>query len=307
MALDLRPLTLPELLDRSFSTYKQHLWLFVGIMAMPAAIAMLYGIAMQLLQFSAGVGATPGKAPSPEQILRFIGPAIVGVFVFLAVYMSAYAFALGATTIAVAHIYNQQAVTVGRAYREVRRHGWRLILLLVFGSLRLLGIVLGIMIVFGIVGALSALISPILSGLVVVVAFVGSAAATIYVMTRYGVAVPAVVLEGRTAGQALGRSVELTEDHRGRVFLLLLCAIVITYATAVLFQAPFMVGAFVAGPGTTTALVFTLTGAVLGALGGMFSGPLMIIGLSMIYYDLRIRKEGLDLQMMLEALDAPRA
>jgi hypothetical protein len=39
----------------------------------------------------------------------------------------------------------------------------------------------------------------------------------------------------------------------------------------------------------------------------MFSGPLMKIGLAMLYYDLRIRKEALDLQMMLEALDAPSA
>ncbi len=32
----------------------------------------------------------------------------------------------------------------------------------------------------------------------------------------------------------------------------------------------------------------------------------MIIGLAMAYYDLRIRKEALDLQLMLESIDAPR-
>ena len=38
----------------------------------------------------------------------------------------------------------------------------------------------------------------------------------------------------------------------------------------------------------------------------MFSGPIMIIGLAMVYYDLRVRKEALDLRMMLDSLDAPR-
>ena len=49
-------------------------------------------------------------------------------------------------------------------------------------------------------------------------------------------------------------------------------------------------------------------GAVVGGIGRMFSGPMMIIGLAMIYYDLRIRKEALDLHVMLESLDAaPRS
>jgi hypothetical protein len=37
----------------------------------------------------------------------------------------------------------------------------------------------------------------------------------------------------------------------------------------------------------------------------MISGPIMIIGLAMMYYDLRIRKEALDLELLLGHLDAP--
>ena len=48
---------------------------------------------------------------------------------------------------------------------------------------------------------------------------------------------------------------------------------------------------------------------MLGTAGsaGTFTGPIMIIGLALAYYDLRIRKEALDLQMMFESIDAPRA
>jgi hypothetical protein len=307
MALDLRPLTLAELLDRSFSTYKRHLWLFVGIMAVPASIAVVYSAIMQVLQFALGIQQQPTPETKPEQLLITMIPVFISAVLFLIVYMVIYAFALGATTIAVAHLYNDRAVTAGIAYREVRRHGWRLILLLLIATLKLGGAWIGLIFIVAIISALLGMVTPILSGLFMIVGMLLAFVAVAYLGVRYGVSVPAVVLENRTARQALARSVELTEDHRGRVFLLVLCAVVITYATAALLQGPFMMGAMFVGPGTTTALVLSLTGAVLGAIGGMFSGPLMIIGLAMIYYDLRVRKEALDLQMMLEALDTPRA
>ena len=307
MALDLRPLTLAELLDRSFSTYKRHLWLFVGIMAVPASLAVVYSAIMQVLQFALGIQQQPDPDAKPEQILITMVPVFISAILFLIVYMVIYAFALGATTIAVAHVYKDQPITIGEAYRKVRRHGGRLILLMIFGGLRMLGIWLGLVVIAAVLGGLLALVSPLLAPIVMVVGFVLAFVLACVLVIRYGVAVPAVVLEDLTAGGALKRSVNLTEDHRGRVFLLILCAVVITYATLLLFQGPFVFGAMLAGPGTSTALVLTLAGAVVGTIGGMFSGPIMIIGLAMIYYDLRIRKEALDLHMMLEALDAPQA
>jgi hypothetical protein len=46
-----------------------------------------------------------------------------------------------------------------------------------------------------------------------------------------------------------------------------------------------------------------IAGAMAAAIGQMFSGPVMMIGLVLMYYDLRIRKEAFDLHMMLEALE----
>ena len=308
MALELRPLTLAELLDRSFSTYKRHLWLFVGIMALPASVGLLYAVAMELFQFTVvrpQTAATSGT-PTPEQAFLVMAPVVLGAIVFMLVYLVVYAFALGATTIAVAHVYKDKPISIGTAYREVRRHGGRLILLMIFATLRIGGVWLGLIFIWAVIGALLALISPLLAPVVMGLGFVAAFLLAFVLAIRYGVAVPAVVLENLTAGRALARSADLTQDHRGRVFLLILCAIVITYATLLLFQGPFMFGAVMAGPGTVTALVLTIAGAIVGTIGGMFSGPIMIIGLAMIYYDLRIRKEALDLQMMLEALDAPR-
>lgn len=301
MALDLRPLTLAELLDRSFSTYKRHVWLFVGIMAVPAGVALVYSVLLQVFQYWNGV---PTQPVSPEELFRRMLPTILAGVAFVFVYVVVYAFALGATTIAVAHIYRDEAVTVGDTYRAVRPQGWRLVGLLLWASLRIGLAWLGLMVIDGILAALMGIMSPILSGLVFVLGMLATFVLVSVFAVRYGVCVPAAVLENLSPNRALRRSVELTEDHRGRIFLILLCAIVITYATAALLQGPFMIGAMVAGPGSATALVLTVIGAILGTAGSTFSGPIMIIGLAMAYYDLRIRKEALDLQMMLESIDA---
>jgi hypothetical protein len=300
MALDLRPLTLAELLDRSFSTYKRHLWLFVGIMALPAVVTTLYAITIQAFNTT----MTPDM--TPEQAMFRVVPLLIAVFVFMIVLMVAHTFALGATTIAIGQLYKDQQPTVGETYREARRHGGRLILLMIWATLRLGGTWIGLVILTILLSGLLALASRIIGGIVVFVGLIGGFLFTFYLAVRYGVSIPAVVLEDLPAGKALARSVELTQGHRGRVFLIILCAGMINYATAALLQGPFLLGAMIAGPGTPAAIGLSIVGAVLGGIGSMFSGPIMIIGLAMVYYDLRVRKEALDLRMMLDSLDAPR-
>jgi hypothetical protein len=301
MPLDLRPLTLAELLDRSFSTYKRHLWLFVGIMAVPAAIAMAMAIVLRIF------GATP-PAPGtpPAQVLRQMLPFMVGFLAFLLVYLLVHTFALGATAIAVSELYLGREITIAAAYRRVRPNAVRLVLLCLWGTLRMVGAWTGLVAVTIAFGVLAAMLSPILAVLAFPIGFIGTGVITVFMTTRYGVSVPVVVIEEVPAGAGLRRSVELTRGNLGRVFLMILCAVIVTYATALIFQGPFTVASLVIGPGRPLSLVVGIVGAIVGSIGGMFSGPLMIIGLALMYYDLRIRKEALDLQLLLEHADAAR-
>jgi hypothetical protein len=300
MSLDLRPLTLAELLDRSFSTYKRHLWLFVGIMGVPAAVGLVPTIALRLLN------TPPPASMPPDQVFAHVLPVFVGSMIFALVYMLVQVIALGATSIAVADLYLGRATTVGLAYQQVRPKGGRLTMLLVWGLLRLGGAWFGLVVVAAILSFMLGLVTRILAALFFPLAFIASFVLVGVMAVRYGVAVPVVVLEDVPASVALSRSVELTQGNLGRVFLLMLCAAIIAYATAAILQGPFLVASLLAGPGSPVSAVLTISGAVLGAVGGMFSGPLMIIGLAMMYYDLRIRKEALDLQLLLENLDAPQ-
>jgi hypothetical protein len=301
MTLDLRPLTLAELLDRSFSTYKRHVWLFAGIMALPATVAMLMTVGFRL------ASQPPPPGTPPEQLLRFVVPVLIATFVFFVIYLVVYTFALGATTIAVSELYLGRDITIKSAYQRVGRTSIRLFLLCLFAFLRITGALLALMVVLGVIAVLLAFISPLLTFLAFMLGFFGSFAILVFMSVRYGVSVPVVVLEGTPAGAGLNRSVDLTQGHRGRVFLIMLCAVVITYATTAIFQGPFIIASLVTGPGTPASLVLSLLGAVVGSIGAMFSGPVMIIGLAFMYYDLRIRKEALDIHLLLEHADAVRS
>jgi hypothetical protein len=300
MPLDLRPLTLAELLDRSFSTYKRHFWLFAGIMAVPAAFAMIMAVLLRIVRTPIGPNATPDK------ILLVVLPAAVALTLFGVVYMVVYMYALGATSIAVSELYLGRDTTVGGAYRRVRPLGGRLLLLIIWTFLSIAG---GCLVVGAVAVGFAmflALISRVLAVLVAPLAFLGVLVVAVLMSVRFGVSVPALVIEGVPASTALKRSIELTRDNMGRVFLIILCATVIAYATSLLFTGPFSLAALAVGPTTKLALLLNVAGAISGAIGGMISGPVMIIGLAMMYYDLRIRKEAFDLQMMLDAIDAPR-
>jgi hypothetical protein len=151
--------------------------------------------------------------------------------------------------------------------------------------------------------SLGAPAAAILAGLIGVVVIFGSMALAAFLALRYAVSVPALVLERVSAREAIRRSVALTRGSRGRIFLVGLCAVVIAYAGLALFQGPVLVAAVVSGPDTAGAFWFSLAGAVSGTIGSTFTGPIMIIGLALLYYDVRIRKEGLDLQLMMATLD----
>lgn len=302
--MDLRPLTLAELLDRAFSLYRRHVWMFAGIMATPAVLGIVWGALMQLPNFA--LQSNPHM--TPPEVLRVFIPFFAAGLVFFVFYFVAYACAIGATTIAVSQIYLGRDATVKSAYGAMKPRLGRLILLMIWAALRVGGAGFGVAvagsitagIVAGVVGRPA---GPILAVVVAIGTMLSTLALVLFMGVRYGVSVPAVTLEDQPASAALARSVDLTASNRWRVFLVILCAVVVSYATILLVQGPFMVAQMVAGPGTRLAQLLLLVGVAMGGLGSMFTGPVMIIGLVLIYYDLRIRKEAFDLQVMLEAID----
>ena len=306
MQLDLRPLTVGEIFDRAITLYRRNLWLFVGITALPAVLALAMTILMQVAQRMmitdlAAASTDPELAVSTGLAILAMGG---GILVIAIVYWVVYMIALGAATYAVSELYVGRDASVRQSYAGMRgRIGSLIVLMLVVGlRVGLVGLAGGIVLAISTGGA--AVIHPVLSVLVFFFGIIALFLGVGFMMLRYGMTVPSLVVEGLSPGDAIRRSIALTKGRLWRVFLLVLCAMVVTYAAMLIFQGPFSIGAIFAGPETVLGFWLNIAGAVTGTIGTTFTAPFLIIGLALLYYDARIREEGFDLELTLAALDA---
>jgi Membrane domain of glycerophosphoryl diester phosphodiesterase len=117
-------------------------------------------------------------------------------------------------------------------------------------------------------------------------------------------AIPAVVLEPRTsASAALSRSWELTRGSRWRIFGLGFTLLVLLYIPVVAVTGLLAVvlpqasgGSF--GPTS----ISTVAAMAIGGIVQMLIYPLFYCVLTVTYYDLRVRKEGFDLELLASTL-----
>ena len=298
---ELRPLSLGELLDRTFSYYRSHFWVFVGIMAIPQVFLVAVDLLRQALTRPGSMVGVNSQR-SEEQFLTLGVGVIVGVVIVVVAYAFAYAAALGATTFALSRLHLGQSATIRGAYQSMRGHVWRLLKLLalvwlwIFGPFVLVGV--------GVVAVpVAASGTRILAALLLVGLFVLAVPLAIWMALRYGVAVPALLLENLTARQALKRSALLTQGYKGRLFLIGFLLTLIAAVVALVFEGPLSVAlAMLASKGGQISAWLLAAISVAGSLSRALSGPLLTIGIALAYYDLRVRKEGFDLQLMVAAL-----
>jgi hypothetical protein len=139
----------------------------------------------------------------------------------------------------------------------------------------------------------------ILSWLVIGVGLVLCIAPGVYFLVAYAVALPVLLVEGRKGRRALSRSRELV---RGR-----------WWKTAILLFVAFVMVAVIGGviSGLITALVFVgkdstvvvfLVSALAGTVSALVTTPFSAAYTNILYFDLRVRKEAFDLQLLAEQI-----
>jgi hypothetical protein len=306
---ELRPLSIGELLDRTFRLYRNHFWLFAGIMAIPSAFSVPFTVIFFTIQSPAMAG---GK-PSPTFALA----AALVVLAFFCLFGFVYSMAIGATTYAVSESYLGQKVTVRGSYGKAGANFWRILGVVVVAWLRAFGMLLlggiAMAIVVGLYGALIAAIGRgqmgpivgIIFGLLFGLTYLMGIVLWVLWLLRYAVSIPALLLESLGVLAALRRSVQLTRGRRWPMLVAVLLCTMIGYVGAIVFQGPFFVTMmFSARTGRLPDwLAFAL--AMSGAIGGAITGPVLLIVLVLCYYDTRIRKEAFDLQFMMSSIDRP--
>jgi hypothetical protein len=195
---------------------------------------------------------------------------LIWLFTFLASFLILTPLVTGAATKAISERYLGNEITVGAALKFSWGYVWTLLLI---------HFVVGIIVTVG-------------TFLFVIPG--------VFFWLSYILVVPVTVLENiRDGNRVRQRSWDLVTDHRWKVFAVVVVLIVPQFVLSI------------SGP-LYLQYVFGMESALGEVMGGLLSGlmslllyPLQAIAITLLYYDLRIRKEGFDLEILSREIAGP--
>jgi hypothetical protein len=306
-ATELKPMSLSELLDRTFSLYRNQFWLFCGIMVLPEIAIMVCSLIL-VIGFPVHLTSLVPDPQDPFAPLRGMQSRIVPGILLILAQLFFQAIALGAVTMTVSEVYLGRAASIRGAYRMIRGKIAGLIGLIILLFLVALVFIFGVFIAVGLVGGLAAAalsaISPILTAVVIILMVLGGFVLALWLLMRFAVSIPVFLLERQGALDSMTRSGLLTRGHRGRILGATVVMYVIAVVVQLLFVMPFTILTLVNAAKGLLPLWIQIGQTVSAAVAGTVAGPLFMITIALIYYDVRIRKEAFDLESMMSALNS---
>ena len=304
----LRPLSTGEVLDRTFVLYRRRFWLFAGIGMVPAGLLTLISI-VRLIFFKVSHAPATAQAGAPTDVLAkaMSNALLMQAYLLPAtlLFILVYGISNAATVHAVMQISTGMTTSAGSAYRAVRGRWLRWVGIAVrqFWSvfwpvLPSVAIVIGAT-VFLIPGA-RARGGLIVVGLQMLLAFLlGSAGLVLGVINllRIMLAMPVGVQEGLGVNAAIRRSRVLVAGRKGRIFLLLLLVYVLQIVAGSI-QLPLVMIAL-RMHGAQQVLLETIELLIQFAATTLV-GPVASIALCLFYIDERVRREGYDIELLMQ-------
>ena len=272
--LRLRPLEIGDLLDETFRMYRRHFVLFAGIsVLLSIPTAALYGIGFGL--FGTFIQqAAPGVQPNFSALATMI--PILGGATLLALALLPFSF--GAITYAACESALGRPVTAGGIVRGVLRRYFPL---------------LGYWLLF----------NPLTASIAFVLC-IAPFILWIWVFVIWVAATPAMFIENIGLGAAFGRSRTLVQGRWWRTFLLLFLLAVIFEVVRVALGAFIQLGQFLLQLVVSPFIALGIVSASAQIVDALVN-PIVQIAIVLIYFDLRVRREGLDLFQLAHRVVAP--
>jgi hypothetical protein len=230
------------------------------MIGLAVVVSALSGFAQFVLKVSVLRDATLDRAG----IVASLATSLIGWFATI--------FLTGMLTVIVSQAVLGQRTTLEAAWARVRPQFWKLLGL---------SILVPLCWIFGLIGVI-----------------IGA----IYLYVALSVSTPALILESARVTQAMGRSFALVQNLWWRTFGILLLTALIAGVIGVVIGIPFLIIAggsiFAAGVQgdnyTFVQLVTTIGGIIAGAVTYPFTASVV----TLLYVDMRMRKEGLDIELM---------
>lgn len=318
----LRPMSIGDIFDAAFRLYRRHFLTFIGIAALLQVPMTMLQITVQFLFGGQALenwlrfASRPPRVLAGQTVFDILPFRDIALFAGIGVGLGVLQFLLvqnliaGALANAVARSYRGQPVSILGSYSI----GLQRFLALVGASLATLAIgVLFLGVVFGCTfGSVFVLFSNIssrggaggvLSGLAIFFAIFGAflllALLTLYFYTRLLMTTQAIVLENHGPLGGIARSWRLVGGSFWRTLAIAVLMYILVYVIAGLPSGILSFALQILSGNSLDALLRNqIIAAVIAQVGQIIVLPLQLVIFTMLYYDLRVRKEGYDLELL---------
>jgi hypothetical protein len=282
---------LGEILDGSFNIYRRHFGLFMRL-----------SLILVWLPTAAGIYLNLRFSNSPFELIGFLEQNIagsIGIVLLLVVIWTACSLMLKAGTIRViSDSYLGQEPELTSSLRFGVEKIVPLLLVALSKTLLIILLYVAAALVVGLLFFMGRMFGSAMSGLMAFLGVIGAVWLVIWVACGYAMTTPIVVLEDLSSSfDAFGRSWELTRGARGKVA----GTIIVTWLISQ-FLPQMVIGGISGALGISGNQSLQPIFVVIASLMGIVLAPILPCALTLLYYDLRVRREAFDIQVLSEQL-----
>jgi len=282
---DLRPMDMGEILDGALTIFRRHFGQFMRLSILVVWLPTLIVVYLKV-RFNGDPTAMVNLFQEHTAAVILTGLAVTIVWIVCALVLQA------GTISIISDSYLGKEPTVGSALRLGGAKIFPLLLVAFSKGLIFVLVYIGGALGVALLGLVGRLMGQVASFLFIFFGAIGLIWLVIYVACAYGVTSSVVVLENLDSSfDAFGRSWALTKDARLKVFG---TAVVSWLIAALLPQAAVAVIAAAAGPQSASQSILVVVSSLLSVI----LAPILPCALTLLYYDLRVRREAFDLQIL---------
>ncbi|MEU3200629.1 glycerophosphoryl diester phosphodiesterase membrane domain-containing protein [Streptomyces sp. NPDC006996] len=303
--IPLRPLGVGEILDGAVSTMRTYWRTVLGIALTVAVLTEIVVVLLQgLVLDNASTEALNDPSATLGELTDAMGEALLDSGVIFLITLVGTVAATALLTTVTSRAVLGKPVTTGEAWRDAHP-----LIIRLFGLICLL-----LLITAGVVtvGALPGFLVTMAAGSEVgvgltVLGIIGAGVLALWLMIRFSLASPALMLEKQGILKAMSRSAKLVRGSWWRVFGVQLLATIIANVVASIIVIPFtFLASALSGDGVTGFLnsaggdigwTFLIVSGIGSVIGAMITFPITAGVTVLLYIDQRIRREALDLEL----------
>lgn len=289
--LVIRPMTLGEILDKAIRLYRQNFLTFIGIFAIPYIPLVLIQMVISVLYTTTMLEPSFLEGTDPTAALGVGIATLIGSLLYLvANFVLVSGFATAAITRAVANNYMDKPIGILDSYRAITGKVWKLISALMLSSL-----IIFLILIWAIV--------PIVGW------FSGPGIFVFLALIVIPLIAPIASLENLGVSQTLRRAWDMGRSRFWwligyALILALLGQLIVTgpvYLLSAILQAVFFSMPDVSFEMQT--IISNIVSNLVNMALGLLYTPLQLTMMTVVYFDLRARNEGLDLALQLSSLN----